>query len=86
MAKVIIMGIEIGSRGTAALAVQKLLSENGCIIKTRLGLHEAGKDLNACSKKGLVILEFIEDVDEEINSLENELKKIESVIVKRMEF
>ncbi|WHH58856.1 hypothetical protein [Petroclostridium sp. X23] len=82
----IIMGIEIGSRVDDALEVQKLLTENGCIIKTRIGLHEASKETQACSRKGLVLLEFIEDVQKEIGELEDKLAKIDSVVVKKMVF
>ena len=85
MAKVI-MGIHVGVRVEDAVKVQQLLTENGCIIKTRIGLHEAHRDRNICSQKGLIILEFIEDAEPEITALEAVLKEIESVTVQKMVF
>lgn len=79
-----IMGIEIGLREEDALKVQKLLSEHGCSIKTRLGLHEASDSL--CSSTGLVILEFASGKEAEIQALENELSQLQTVKVRKMEF
>lgn len=79
-----IMGIEIGHREEDALKVQKLLTDHGCSIKTRLGLHEAAG--NQCSSSGLVLLEFVGGQDAEIAILETELAKLESVKVRKMEF
>lgn len=79
----IIYGIEIGDREKDALKVQELLTKYGCIIKTRLGLHEAG---NLCSSKGLIILEFINGNEKEVDKLEEELKKCNSVKIGRMQF
>ncbi len=79
-----IMGIQVGNRESEALKVQELLSKNGCIIKTRLGLHESSEEL--CSITGLIILEFLPDKDNEITEMENELNKLSTVIVKKMTF
>ena len=79
-----IMGIEIGQREEDALKVQKLLTEHGCSIKTRLGLHETA--VNQCSSTGLVILEFVGGQDQEIADLEKELAKLQTVKVRKMEF
>ena len=51
-----IMGIEIKERKKEAINVQSLLTKHGCIIKTRLGLHDTG---NVCSPNGLIILDHI---------------------------
>lgn len=79
----IIMGIEVGHREDDALKVQKLLTDYGCGIKTRLGLHEAG---NTCSSTGLILLEFAPGKEVEIKALEDELAQIESVKCRKMEF
>ena len=55
--------------------VQKTLTDFGCIIKTRLGLHQAG---DSCSNEGLIILQLTDD-EEEITKLEKALSKIECV-------
>jgi uncharacterized protein YqgQ len=80
----VILGIQIGDREHEALKVQELLTKHGCIIKTRLGLHESGDGL--CSSKGLVLLEFLPNKEVEIEEMESELSKLESVIVRKMAF
>jgi len=55
----------IGNRKEIAVQVQKILTAWGCIIKTRLGIHDGV--LDNCSDAGLVILELHgkrEDMDE----------------------
>jgi len=52
-----ILLILVGNRTESALKVQEILTNMGCFIKTRLGLHEATE--NACSDTGLLILELI---------------------------
>ncbi|MBU4541422.1 hypothetical protein [uncultured Acetobacterium sp.] len=79
-----IIGIQVGNRESEALKVQELLTKNGCIIKTRLGLHESSDDL--CSTSGLIILEFLSGSDTESEILEKELSTLSSVVVRKMEF
>jgi uncharacterized protein YqgQ len=80
----VILGIQVGDREHEAVKVQELLTKHGCIIKTRLGLHEASTV--QCSSKGLILLEFLPDKDDEINSMETELSSLESVMVRKMIF
>jgi len=49
--------VKIGNREGSALAVQKVLTENGCLIKVRLGLHDMPTD--ACSPLGVVIMQLV---------------------------
>ncbi len=79
-----IMGIQIGNREEEASKVQDLLTKNGCIIKTRLGLHESSEE--SCSTMGLIILEFLPDKADEIKVMEKELEALKSVSVKKMVF
>ncbi len=58
MAKTIML-ILVGKRRETAVTVQKLLTDYGCYIKTRLGLHEASETV--CADDGLVILELVGD-------------------------
>jgi hypothetical protein len=51
-----ILLILIGKRNEAAVNVQKILTAWGCIIKTRLGIHDGV--LDNCSDEGLLILEL----------------------------
>lgn len=78
-----IMGIEIADREKEAVKVQGLLTKHGCIIKTRLGLHDTD---NTCSQNGFLLLEFVHETLGEFSELENELNSLDGVIAKRMEF
>lgn len=78
-----IMGIQIENRREEAVKVQELLTKHGCIIKTRLGLHEVQE---GCSPKGLILLEFEHDESGEYDVLKEELNALEDVIAKTMEF
>ena len=51
-----ILVVLIGKRKDAAVNVQKLLTAWGCLIKTRLGIHDG--ILENCSDQGLLILEL----------------------------
>ncbi|NCS88496.1 MAG: hypothetical protein GW789_07120 [Ignavibacteria bacterium] len=56
MGKTILL-ILIGVRKEAAVKVQQILTAWGCIIKTRLGIHDGV--LENCSDEGLVICELV---------------------------
>ena len=68
-----IMVLLVNHRDTKAPELQKVLTELGCNIKMRLGLHEAG---DVCSEEGLIILQLcgtqaeISNVEKTINSLD----------------
>ena len=80
----IIMGIQLEHRIEAVKDVQALLSEYGCYIRTRLGVHEAAEDV--CSEKGLILLEFVTGKQAMADELERKLNQISHVQVKKMEF
>lgn len=82
----IIMGIQVMHRNEDAVQVQKLLTEYGCFIKTRLGLHNAADDRTFCSDAGLIIIEFITDADKEVREVIDKFTKLGSIIVRTMEF
>lgn len=77
----IIMAVAIDPRSEHAPQVQTVLTKHGCIISTRLGLHEISKDY--CSNRGLILL-HINGETEEVNALEKDLQDIEGVKVKHM--
>ena len=56
MDKHIIAGVHITERVKHAAEVQKVFTDFGCQIRTRLGLHEADKGL--CSPNGLILLDL----------------------------
>jgi len=53
----LILAVHVSNRVIQAEQVQKTISEYGCSIKTRLGLHEASDGF--CSPEGLMILELL---------------------------
>lgn len=77
-----IMGIRLGNRVQTAMDFQKTLTDFGCIIKTRLGLHDVAD--NRCAPNGLIILEVIDD--EEAIKFQNELSKLEGIEIQTMKF
>lgn len=78
-----IIGIHISNRVKHVPSVQAVLTEFGCYIKTRLGLHEVTD--STCSPNGLLIVELVggqSKVDEFVKALSS----IEGVDVKQMVF
>ena len=83
MSKRIILGVMVTNRVKDIPAVQKVLTEHGCNIKTRLGLHEMSAQY--CSPQGLLLLETCGKASE-ILAMERKLKKIKCLTVKKMVF
>lgn len=83
MAKRTILGVQVTNRLEKAQDVQQVLTEYGCNIKTRLGLHEVSG--SECSTVGLLIIETYGDKTE-IQMMEAKLKKIKGLVVKKMVF
>ncbi|MFW5886251.1 MAG: hypothetical protein ACOCUL_00705 [Bacteroidota bacterium] len=78
-----ILGLLVSNRNKEVAHVQEVLTNYGCFIKTRLGLHNVSED--ECSPTGLIILELMGDQDG-MDKLENKLKSIEGVNVQKMIF
>jgi len=77
MANIVIISLE--KRKPGAIAVQKILTDSGCIIKTRLGMHDV---LNgSCADKGLIIIDLLGSA-KEIKSMLAKLKKVGGVKAK----
>jgi hypothetical protein len=79
----IILGVHITDRVKHAPQVQQVLTESGCAIRTRLGLHETGE--RSCSPNGVLILEMLDDQDA-VDRLRDALAAIEGVEIKEMIF
>ena len=77
-----IIGIKVSNRLQNAIAVQEILTKFGCVIKTRIGLHEEfnGK----CSQSGLILLEIIDEL--KAAQIANELCDIEEIEIQQMKF
>jgi len=83
----IIMGVQVQKRNNVVIPdVQPLLTEYGCYIKTRIGLHEASDDQKTCSEEGLLVLELVKDAGDTAEELAKRLGEIGGVTVKTMEF
>ena len=79
----VIYGVHIQNRGENAVRVQQLLTEYGCSIKTRLGLHEV--DENYCSTGGILLLEMFGD-QAKCEALRDKLNCVDGIEVKEMIF
>lgn len=71
-----ILLILIGQRKQAAIQVQKVLTGWGCMIKTRLGIHDGV--MENCSDQGLLILELAGE-REKMNELAKKVSLIKGV-------
>ncbi|AZR74813.1 hypothetical protein BBF96_03865 [Anoxybacter fermentans] len=73
------MAIKINNRNIDAPKFQELITKHGCIIKTRLGIHE----VDNCAKEGLIILQLC-GKDEDIQALGEEINSLDTVKAKWM--
>lgn len=76
-----IMAITLKMRNEKAVDVQNILTEFGCYIQTRLGLHET---YEGCSNVGVILLQLRCD-DDVANALTKKLETVEGVVVSQME-
>lgn len=83
MAMRCIVGALLTNRVENATNVQHVLTECGCYIKTRLGLHEAAD--NVCSPSGLILLEIVGG-EPAFAEVEAKLKAIPGLQVQKMMF
>jgi hypothetical protein len=77
-----ILLVLIGKRKEDAIKVQQILTAWGCIIKTRLGIHDGV--LENCSDEGLLILELY-GTEEQKNELARKVAVIPGVNSKLVE-
>jgi hypothetical protein len=80
--KHMILGVHITDRLEHASEVQNILTEYGCNIKTRLGLHEV---YNVCSPNGLLVLELWGEEDR-CNEMGKKLNDVVGVETQMMVF
>ncbi len=74
-----VIGVRMDNRVGNALRFQEALTKNGCMIKARLGLHEASD--NVCANDGLIILQPCGE-KEEIENLVRDLNRLEGITAK----
>lgn len=87
MVKRIILGVHTTNRVANVPDVQRVLTEYGCNIKTRLGLHTVNENMCSCSSSsiGLLLIETC-GPEEQIIEMEQKLKNIHGTIVEKMVF
>ena len=83
MDKHIIYCVHVTDRLKHVSQVQALLTEYGCNIKTRLGLHETSPE--ACSPNGLLVMEMVGD-DNTCRQMLDKLNQVEGVEAKSVIF
>ncbi|MDH7516517.1 MAG: hypothetical protein QHI48_11660 [Bacteroidota bacterium] len=71
-----ILLVLIGNRRESAVKVQQILTAWGCIIKTRLGIHDGV--LENCSDTGLLLLELV-GTDEQKQELARKISVLPGV-------
>ncbi len=81
--KHLILGLHVKNRIKDAGAVQDLLTQYGCNIKTRVGLHEVSGDF--CAPNGIMLLELFGD-EATCTELQTKLKAVDGLDVKKMVF
>jgi len=77
-----ILAVLISKRKDAAVNVQKILTGWGCIIKTRLGIHDGV--LENCSDEGTLILELV-GKEEDKSELTRKLSLLKGITAKRID-
>ena len=79
----IIIGVHVQDRMHHAQRVQEILTDYGCSIKTRLGLHEVSD--NFCAPSGMLLLEMVGE-EGHIDRMVASLCAIDGVDAQKMVF
>ncbi len=82
MQKDTILAIKLDQRSKEASKVQEVLTQHGCSIRGRFGIHNGNPQ--ECSDDGLIILDLIEESNK-ITPLIEDLKKIGGLKINSME-
>ncbi|NMC56265.1 MAG: hypothetical protein GYA50_03480 [Eubacteriaceae bacterium] len=79
----VILGIMLKQRTETSPKFQDIISDYGCYISTRIGLHNA--DDTNCSPNGIILLETINEG--KAQELEDKIRSnIDGVLVQKMVF
>ncbi|KAG9393273.1 hypothetical protein J8273_3406 [Carpediemonas membranifera] len=81
--KNVIYGLQVFGRHQNAVEVQKALTDHGCAIGTRLGLHHT--DERYCAPHGLILCQMTGTASD-VAKFEKNVSQINGVQVQRMEF
>lgn len=81
----VILGIMLKQRTETSPKFQDIISDYGCYISTRIGLHNA--DDTSCSPNGIILLETISGSSDKAQELEDKLRNnIDGIVVQKMIF
>ncbi len=83
MADTTILGVLLRKRTRTSESFQEILSRHGCIIKTRIGIHQTSN--NVCSPDGVILLDVVGS-ESDIQALENDIKSLEGAEIQKMSF
>ena len=72
------MAVLINHRSKMAPKVQEILTNHGCAIKMRLGLHEVS---DVCSEEGVILMQVCGE-DDQIKTLQSDLNDLPGVKAK----
>lgn len=72
-----VLVILLAKRKETAVNVQKILTAWGCLIKTRVGIHDGV--LDDCTNTGLIILELVGE-EKKIKELQRKLGLLSDVV------
>ncbi len=77
-----IIGVKVSNRLKRAVSIQEVLTNFGCVIRTRIGLH---REIDGeCSPDGIILLEITND--ESAIQAANALCDIEGIEIQQMKF
>ncbi|MBO6088039.1 hypothetical protein J6P92_06840 [bacterium] len=62
-----VMGILLNNRTEEAVKFQEIITECGCNIRTRIGLHNIGE--YKCVNSGIILLEVVNNINEIYDTL-----------------
>jgi hypothetical protein len=83
MSKHIVYGVHLTDRLVEATEVQKVFTEYGCNIKTRLGLHDVNEKY--CATNGIILLEMCGE-EKKCEEMAAKLSTIRGVELQKMIF
>jgi len=79
----VILGVHVTSFAKNSGEVQKVFTEYGCSIRTRLGLHDVAEGV--CSPYALILVEFIGG-EAKADEMTKKLEALQGIHVKKMVF
>ncbi len=75
-----VMCVLVKNRNSDAPKLQEVLTSHGCIIKTRIGVHEVS---HTCAEDGLIMLHLTGSSDDIIN-LEKDINDLSEIRAKTL--